>query len=494
MTLDYINEAFKRLSLLEEEAFDTSLHGINALSDFKEADLEDNTVDIIDPQATTEEDIEKSYIGKVITNCNVCHSHIFENKEEIELDDEGIVNGNKECPYCGETAGFMIVGEITEFIPEAESDEVKVSVDGETVPVEEAPKQEIAESKEKNFKPHTKRLLRLLGEEDNNLNETTLASARPTRDLVTTDGTIANVLNRYMDDIRACGNDESRVKDLITDILLSGEVSDQEKANSAVDIIRSCSGGRLWSTLATFITGNKAPTSARRRRRYEKMSDNSDASVATDDSLVENVNNVNVETDDSIVNIQSEEGGKVTVSTEPKEATPTGEEAIGPLSDETLDEIVMSEEPTEDELAPTEEPSVDEESEEVDVEIDDVEEPSLDELGEAYLKNVYENVKSFKTTSVSSDDKHLVVEGLIQFNSGVQKRTGFIFEADSASTSGKVRFTGKNEHFSRGSKAFTLTGRIEDKKLISESLTYRYMAKNSTGTPTRIYGTVYSSK
>ena len=43
---------------------------------------------------------------------------------------------------------------------------------------------------------------------------------------------------------------------------------------------------------------------------------------------------------------------------------------------------------------------------------------------------------------------------------------------------------------SRGKKSFTLNGTINNKKLVSESLTYNYRTKDSTGKSTRVYGTV----
>ena len=76
MSFDYLNEAFKKLSLLNEETFDTSLTGLNQLSDFMDKDASDDVVKVIDTEAEFEDEVQDSYIGKVITNCNVCHSHI----------------------------------------------------------------------------------------------------------------------------------------------------------------------------------------------------------------------------------------------------------------------------------------------------------------------------------------------------------------------------------------------------------------------------------
>lgn len=542
MSFDYLNEAFKKLSLLNEETFDTSLTGLNQLSDFMDKDASDDVVKVIDTEAEFEDEVQDSYIGKVITNCNVCHSHIFENKDEIVIDEDGLVNAEKPCPYCGEQAGFTIVGEITPYVKETEAETpAEVEVDGtpvEAEPTEEPVEDPVEESVEESDGEKLDEGLiggaagagsgmaaggltgaaiggaiggpagalagaalgtavgggagALAGDAiQDKINEEDLDEAgaavldRPReKDLTQIRGTIADVLINHSAEIDACGADETAVKDCITRILSSDEVKTPDAAAEAIRIINKCRGPKLWSTIGTYMSGLKVASSSKYARRR------------LDASLEEDVNNVNVETDDSIVNIHAEEGGKVTVSTEPKAPEATGEEAIGPLSDETLADIEAAndladapvEEPVEGEEVPAEEEAPAEGEEDMD--IDEVDETALDELGESYLKEVYENVDSFKTSNVSSTDTHLVVEGVIKFKSGAEKKTGFIFEAHSVTPDGKVRFTGKNEHFSRGAKSFILTGKIENKKLISESFTYNYRAKTADGKSNRIYGTV----
>lgn len=539
MSFDYLNEAFKKLSLLNEETFDTSHTGLNQLSDFMDKDASDDVVKVIDTEAEFEDEVQDSYIGKVITNCNVCHSHIFENKDEIVIDEDGLVNAEKQCPYCGEQAGFTIVGEITPYVKETEEPEADPTVEVDGTPVESEPVEEPVEEAVK-------------GAEEDKLDEGLIGGAagagsgmaaggltgaaiggaiggpagalagaalgtavgggagalagdaiqdkidedaeeleeagaavldRPReKDLTQIRGTIADVLINHSAEIDACGANEAAVKDCITRILSSEEVKTPEAAEEAIRIINKCRGPKLWSTIGTYMSGLKVASSGKYARRK------------LDASLEEDVNNVNVETDDSIVNIHAEEGGKVTVSTEPKAPEATGEEAIGPLSDETLADIesangLADDTPVEgEEEIPAEEEAPVEGEEEMDIE--EVDETALDELGESYLKEVYENVESFKTSNVSSTDTHLVVEGVIKFKSGATKKTGFIFEAHSVTPDGKVRFTGKNEHFSRGAKSFILTGKIENKKLISESFTYNYRARTADGKSNRIYGTV----
>lgn len=560
MSFDYLNEAFKKLSLLNEETFDTSLTGLNQLSDFMDKDASDDVVKVIDTEAEFEDEVQDSYIGKVITNCNVCHSHIFENKDEIVIDEDGLVNAEKPCPYCGEQAGFTIVGEITPYVKETEEPEADPTVEVDGTPVEdntftsEDPVDEsvlgtiglaagaglvggaasavgkhvtskilgASDDAEKDEKEEKEPLEEGIGGAlvggalgaaagkgivgkavgtvagavagshiQNKLAEEELDEAgaavldRPReKDLTKIQGTIADVLINHSAEIDACGANETAVKDCITRILSSDEVKTPEAAQEAIRIINKCRGPKLWSTIGTYMSGLKVASSSKYARRR------------LDASLEEDVNNVNVETDDSIVNIHSEDGGKVTVSTEPKTPETTGDEAIGPLSDETLADIESAngltddttvEEPVDGEVAPEEEVPAEGEEE---MDIDEVDETALDELGESYLKEVYENVDSFKTSNVSSTDTHLVVEGVIKFKSGATKKTGFIFEAHSVTPDGKVRFTGKNEHFSRGAKSFILTGKIENKKLISESFTYNYRAKTADGKSNRIYGTV----
>lgn len=377
MSFDYLNEAFKRLALLEEEAFDASNKGRFDLKNFMEDDEETDEVKVIDPEAETEEELKDSYIGKVITECNVCHSHIFENKEDIVIDEAGEVNVDKECPYCGESMGFTVIGEIIPFGENTEG-----------APVE--------------------------------------------------------------------------------DVAVEADVEVEEPLTEAMESVS---------------------------QKLLRMLEIDDVNP-----LDEAVNNIVVDTDDTVVNIDFDEEENVTVSTEKKEdaeevVTPIEaeeapieeipeEEIISDVSDETKEDIADGNiETVEQPIEEVDEVADDEE----DIDLDDMDEESFDELGESYLKNIYENVASFKTSNCREHGNQLVVEGLIKFTNGKEKKTGFVFEAHSFNN-GKVRFLGLNEHFSSSKKAFALTGRVEGKKFIAESLSYNYKAKNSAQ---RVHGTVH---
>lgn len=174
----------------------------------------------------------------------------------------------------------------------------------------------------------------------------------------------------------------------------------------------------------------------------------------------EDIKNLTVETEDQ----------KITVSSEDKE-------------DKEEDKEEHSET-----IAPVE-PEVEDKFEET-TEIDDFDDDGFNKLGEGYLKEVYENVKSFKTTaSKLTKDGRLVVEGLITFKSGKSGKTEFVFEKISSSN-GKLKFIGENLKISNNKKAFRLNGTLNNKKFVCESLNYSYFDKDKNGKAKRLYNTV----
>lgn len=132
--------------------------------------------------------------------------------------------------------------------------------------------------------------------------------------------------------------------------------------------------------------------------------------------------------------------------------------------------------------------------EEVDVELDEIDSESFDELGESYLKKVYDNVNSFETTDASLVENKLMLEGVIEFASGKKAKTKFLFEGKEMTKKGKIKFIGENVNLSKNKRAFTLTGTANKGNLICEQLNYNYLAKDEKGASKRLYGTVRKSK
>ena len=216
----------------------------------------------------------------------------------------------------------------------------------------------------------------------------------------------------------------------------------------------------------------------------EEQEDEEEDPAEEEKELTEEFEKVEVATENQKVTLGADDDGKLTIEAEPVEEDDEDEEdeeeeVLAPVPDEVADDIEATANNSEDE------------DEEVEYDVEDFDSDSFDELGESYLKSVYENVRSYKTTDVSSKGNTLVVEGLIKFNSGKMKPTKFVFEASTATKNNKLRFIGENKQITRGRKAFTITGKLnENKSFITERFNYNYMTKNEKGKSTRLYGTL----
>jgi len=437
-----LTEAFKALDALNEDTFSVSDDGISKLAAFEQNDDLVDEISVIDPEAETEEDIKDSYVGKVILDCKVCHSKLYKDAEEIELDEEQTsANVGEECPYCYTTDGFDIIGQVATFGGKFEEEEAPV--DDATKTNDNEDTDDTADSKV-----------------DENLVEgIDEAVATLERPMSALGGTLSNVMTAHKDELSQVYDRRSAIEFLDS---IESEVKNKGYLASIKDKVARIPDSRAVMFLYNIILkGDGMGT---------KM-----------ESINEDVNNVNVETDDSVVNVNTDDNGKVTVTTQPKASeNESNNEVIVPVTDETQNTIENGIEPVEDEF--------------VDAEFDGFDEEAFDDLGESYLKNVYSNVDSYKTEKVTVNDSNVIVEGMIKFASGNEKKTSFMFEAKDCTKSGKYRFIGENQQLTRGKKAFTITGGLKDKKFITESFNYNYKSKDTDGKSTRIYGTLKNRK
>lgn len=523
----YITEAFKRLSMLDEDVFDVTDDGIQELKDFEDDSETDETVDIIDPEAESEDELADSYIGKVILDCCVCHSKIYKNKDEVHLsDDETVANEDEECPYCYSTEGYKVIGEVAAFSnekgenEEAEDDDEN---DGGNTEVEVKDEEEVVEEsakktrKGKVLKESFKK--RNLKESWGDVYEDLVDRAKSWID----DGyDLDEAVNRALDDgliytsdIMELGfhygviNDSQIISDMYEDLYsdIYGEVSDyydESHENDDADVDeslkkKSCKGRKCKEAVSKRddIDAEADDKKERAKKVFARAKDDADADrdyrlkkgiTRKDEAckgkrVEEDLNEVTITTDDTHMEMTSDEDGKVTVTTEPVE---NAETVIVPIEDETKVEIENNnDEDDEDEV---------EGEDEIEMDIDDFSTDEFDELGESFLKKSYNNVESFKTTGATVKDSTLKVEGLITFKSGAKKKTAFVFESKDMSKRGKFRLIGENLQLSRGHKSFTVIGTITNKKFVSESLNYNYRASDANGNSQRVYGTVRVKK
>lgn len=188
----------------------------------------------------------------------------------------------------------------------------------------------------------------------------------------------------------------------------------------------------------------------------------------------ESIEDINVNTTDGSVKVDQSEGN-INISIEKNSLK---DDKIIPVSSDVKDEIANNNED-------------DNNSEDDTVEFDDVDSQAFDELGESYLKKIYENVKSFKTTKSYQSGNKLVVEGKIKFTSNNVKPTQFIFENFNFNKSKeKIVMFGENAQISRGKKSFRLAGKLNENIFVPTSLRYAYSAKLDENKSQRITGHV----
>lgn len=582
----YLQEAFRALDALNEDTFSVSDDGIKKLSEFEQNDDLTDEIAVIDMDAEVEDDLQPSYVGKVILDCAVCHSKLYKDKSEVNLnDDQTLANVGEECPYCYTSDGFKVIGEVAAFsegeVAEEETSEealdeglfgIKTKKEKEK---EAKAKAERAAKKKADKDGELEEFLdanvtldaRGFGGKDNNVSvlggklpgKTESVSLKESvksdmakkiieyvadeidyalpqvqdiyskfsgyKDEWSEDGgtpaseevqkavyNLAKVVT-YNVYLRYCGEDGEyekrhlfdylKVQDLDESTRLGESKSIKESLKSIDDILDTLGGHtKFYEFLKDTIESHPGieddideivsiiwdeDMGINEEELASAVEYIIDDVLDESKSIKESLNNVNVETDDSVVNVSTDDTGKVTVTTEPITSaaeTRTGDEMLAPLSDETEQEIYNN----------GEELPEDENVEEEEIDIEDFDEESFDELGESYLKSIYENVNSYKTSNVTQEGNHIKVEGIISFNSGNQKKTSFIFEAKDTTRSGLIRFIGENTNITRGKKAFTIRGRVNDKKFITESFNYNYRTKNDKGKSTRVYGTLRLGK
>lgn len=568
MSANYLNEAFTQLQLLNEEEFNlTDKDSIEDVKSLVDAPV-DASIDIIDPDANSEDELSDSYVGKVVLDCSVCHSKVYKDPSEVVIDEvEELANVGEECPYCYTADGFKVLGQIAPFSDDVKPTEDEVSEEEADDVIEddvddddflEALSNKLSQMNEAEMSDEDKRdnqILRriynktqrranaaLTSEEQAVLDKYGLIRSTGNKDIVKLDpnkysGTSVTSPHQYFSGGADVHDDRVNLADRarkipdrqpIRDYLRSGEyrVSDttfdhdpkgksrntfqrkMNRANSAQmqqpmqDMKRLISDRNYEQGRLDKADTEYQATIAKAKADYEKRIKGAEdaleftkkySSRGVDvanaeinrmlkrdkkEDMEESLERVEVSTEDSNTVITND-----TVTNTVSVTTTTNDDGEGilvPLSDENAEEIsVATEENTEE--APVEDEFI----------ADDFDEESFDELGEAYLKKVYENIDSFKTTNVSSCGKKLAVEGLITFKSGNTKSTHFIFEQKAQNKKGTYRFIGENKQISRGKKSFILQGNVNDKKFICESLNYNYLGKNDGDKKSvRLYGTV----
>lgn len=632
-------EAFRALNALNEDIFSLDAEGVSKLSDFTQNDDLEDDVQIIDPEAETEDDLQDNYIGKVILDCCVCHSKLYKDKSEVNVDEAGeLANVGEECPYCFTPDGFKVIGEVVAFGEESKEDEDSSEHSNEESDEDAA--QESADDEDENViseslnesnipaafggtirgcggstnrnthnmlnGKQTKKVLAkdlkpgmvtntgkinivrdcgnsmeiryLGGDSDNVRHDMEYEVLDESFNAQLNEGNtvdIASFLNAHMDKIipilkkiwpkNLTASQQQEIKnnlrliqgstegnklnklhtevnrkdpeqtndDEIKNTSMAREESDEsisegifgfksrkekeaerqariaknnadfEAQMKAEEERERAKGARIAQEWKDIEARKRQTVQAEERAYYNKLKGSNPSNTGHtgvnysggdyySESINESIDDLSMTANGTHLDISEEDSGKVTVTMEPA-TNDNGGEMIAPVSPESEAEIMADEvtDPTmdiSDEELGFEDP-VPEENSEVDADFDEFDEESMDGLGESYFKRVYENVNSFKTTAVKTSGNSMIIEGLLEFNSGNKKNTSFVFEALDATKTGKFRFVGDNKELTEGKKAFMLTGTINNNKLMVESMNYNYKHTDAEGKTSRVYGT-----
>lgn len=455
---NYLTEAFKELQALKEDTFDLSKNGVEELEKFLDGDDVSDLEIVYDTNAEDEQDLADSYDGDVVLQCVVCNSKIVVSSDDVVIDDSAdVVNIDEPCPQCGATSGYKIIGQVAAY-------------NSNDTGIEDESMQESFRARKSSFLTEKK-------DSTEDLWDTVGGMLDGTKDRQTINkntGKPQVIGNKPLYDADQIGIDDDGYFVWVND------ESEAEKAKRLADRFK----------LKSFMGKPERVSGPNRRfhisipetRAYEQtllyMDTEKELELVTEsanESLKESVENVTVETDSDTITVTPEDSGNITVQTCSKDTSDAEEATIIPVTDTLKDEIEMNDS------------NFDEESTE-DIDLDNIEVESFDELSESYLKKVYNNVASFETLKSSYDKGKFLVEGIITFNSGAKAKTQFSFNAQKKLRNGLYKFTGLNEAFSKSKNAFSIS--VNDKG-ICESLTYRYTGTDAkTNKKVVLYGRV----
>lgn len=151
-----LHESFKRVD--KTEALMEEYYKISNTRDLEDAkeEREDEIAKaklakiekIVDLDAESPEDLQPSYVGKMIIQCPQCMTLFYKDPNDVvhSEDDPDTVNVGEKCQHCGNEEGYSIIGKVGEITPEeAEQFEEVPEETAEETPAEE-PAEELPEN------------------------------------------------------------------------------------------------------------------------------------------------------------------------------------------------------------------------------------------------------------------------------------------------------------------------------------------------------------
>ena len=331
---------------------------------------------------------------------------------------------------------------------------------------------------------------------DNTQQWTLLESTKSNPGLVTKKGSIANLLANHMDELQNV-YDVNELKNKVIDLVDNSDIADTKGAKDfKYRVLSQRTADHVLSTIGAYMSGistrekNESKQRIRNKKgcyfkesmvdetigdklrkyqmwvdydikHYGKISkttqdiiDKEGLQLIKDDHgdyevsvghyeaesykkgchFKEDIDEVNISSDDINISIETKE----------KSCNDCKEETVFPTSEQTQQEI----------------------------EINNVDKDTTEEVMEESLKENYSNVKFFKCNNVTCKGNNILVEGIIGFKSGKKRNTKFVFE--SYKTDGNtISFIEKTNDLNRKNNNMFLNGKVIKNKFISESIKLR---------------------
>ena len=440
--------------VLVEDYFDVSNgEELNAAQEEREAEIAKAKLarieKIVDLDAESEDDILPSYVGKVIIQCPQCMTLFYKSEEDIEKSEEtpDVVNINEICQHCGNSSGYSLVGKVGN-ISEDEAD----NFDADSV--------EVSEDE-----------LNLDFPEEGEETSSDEAASEETGDETTEDEGSAEISDEELDSIDSL------------DFGAEEEENEEEDTNESLHNSKFQKGCEKGNPLNA-----DRDTRSKHMSLYEEASlEEPEADAAVEESLFNSKVQKDAEKGSAISTSREQKSKNLSLheEMEDEEIIEDFDEASYEPEYEYVESQYIESINNSKVLNKSNEPMADgDRSTHLSVHEDILDgyedfDDSFDEYVTEYLKEVYANAKSYSSTRCVIGNRHLMVEGVIKFNSGAEKATRFTF-SPSLNHKNSLILRGVNESFSTSDKpAFKLLCKKDNGKLITEKLGYHYSIEGS---------------
>ena len=472
---------------------------------------------IVDLDANSEEELEPSYVGKVVVQCPQCMTLFYKKPEDIEKSEEdpSVVNVEEVCQHCGNDSGYTLIGKIDAASEEdiSTSEEELESTEEADTEKEEEDASETEETVEEEESAESEEDLKLnldfLDEEPEKETERTEESLdteitksniklTEAANLDISDAEFKELMNssEFKTPVSRQEIEKYLTDDLKTDNLTEA-VDPQNNYNDFCDVldIDSQQGKVQYIDLNNdngflyFFTNKLSKKDFKNwitKLFNDAIKDSYKQNIIDKEKykeILENIKNLAETFKTGTIRLFVVKAIKDANENIKDFAYSYDRKAFTDYKDQLTKKLKLKTNDTD-----TEEDSTDTEQEKEYVfegfdKLEDIEqEEVLEKCITESLTKIYDNVETFKlsTCRVDVQNKKLIIEGKINFKFGKSRNTKYIFDkATTAKFPTQVTFTGLNEELNKNGM-FKLHTILEDggRLLLPESFEFKYNINN----------------